>query len=309
LGWLLKLMVMLVLARLTFNPWLLDYPVDTHWTLWTYGGATVCALSSYALLRDFDEIKAWAEGASLHLFVLTCWTELRYWLYKGDVFYSDFTLLEAALYVNFFAIMSVVYYQRGLRSLSLQPVYNFAAIILLGLSAFSYLVILFATLASLRWLTADVGTTPLLNILLLAYAAPALIVLLISRYHQPQFRRVALLLAGAMGFGFISFEIRHLWQSRLDLSLATGSAELYTYSIIWLLIAIGAILAGSWRLGANCSRAGLGILILVIAKIFLIDMEDLEGLLRVASFMGLGLGMLGVSFLHQKLQQRTPDNA
>jgi uncharacterized membrane protein len=31
-------------------------------------------------------------------------------------------------------------------------------------------------------------------------------------------------------------------------------------------------------------------------------MDDLEGLLRVASFMG--LGMLGASFWHQKLQQR-----
>jgi uncharacterized membrane protein len=83
-----------------------------------------------------------------------------------------------------------------------------------------------------------------------------------------------------------------------------GGAELYTYFIVWLLIAVTAILAGSWRLGANCYRAGLGILMLVISKIFLIDMDDLEGLLRVASFMG--LGMLGVSFLHQSDSNPTP---
>jgi uncharacterized membrane protein len=79
-----------------------------------------------------------------------------------------------------------------------------------------------------------------------------------------------------MAFVFVSLEIRHLWQSNLNLALPTGSAELYTYSIVWLLIAVSAILAGSWRLGANCYRAGLG--------------------------------MLGVSFLHQKLQQRSPVN-
>ncbi|MFT6516928.1 MAG: putative membrane protein [Candidatus Azotimanducaceae bacterium] len=316
LGWLLKLMVMLVITRLTFNPWLLDYPIDSHWTLWTYGGATLCALGSYWLLRGFDDafsdgfnaLKAWTEGASLHLFVLTCWTELRYWLYDGDVFFSDFTLLEAALYVNFFAIMSIVYYQRGRRSLSLQRIYSLIAFILLGLSTVSYLCIAFATLASLRWLTRDVGTTLVFNILLLAYGAPALAAWLVSKFHWHRLRRPGLLLAGVMAFGFVSLEIRHLWQSNVNLSLPTGSAELYTYSIVWLLIAVSTMLAGSWRLGANCYRAGLGILMLVILKIFLVDMGDLEGLLRVASFMGLGLGMLGVSFLHQKLQQPNSEN-
>ncbi len=39
-------------------------------------------------------------------------------------------------------------------------------------------------------------------------------------------------------------------------------------------------------------------------KLFLVDMSDLEGLLRVASFMGLGRGLLGRSYLHQRLQQQ-----
>ncbi|MGK0474084.1 MAG: putative membrane protein [Candidatus Azotimanducaceae bacterium] len=138
--------------------------------------------------------------------------------------------------------------------------------------------------------------------------ADTLVVWLVSKFHWHRLHRPALLLAGTMAFVFVSLEIRHLWQSNLNLALPTGSAELYTYSIVWLLIAVSAILAGSWRLGANCYRAGLSILMLVISKIFLIDMDDLEGLLRVASFMGLGLGMLGVSFLHQKLQQRSPVN-
>jgi uncharacterized membrane protein len=44
------------------------------------------------------------------------------------------------------------------------------------------------------------------------------------------------------------------------------------------------------------------LLALVIAKLFLVDMSGLEGLLRVASFMGMGLGLLGIAYLHQKLQ-------
>ncbi|MEO0974407.1 MAG: DUF2339 domain-containing protein [Pseudomonadota bacterium] len=38
-----------------------------------------------------------------------------------------------------------------------------------------------------------------------------------------------------------------------------------------------------------------------MGKLFLIDMAGLEGLYRVASFLGLGLSLLGVSYLHQRL--------
>ena len=45
---------------------------------------------------------------------------------------------------------------------------------------------------------------------------------------------------------------------------------------------------------------GLAMLALVIAKIFIVDMADLVGLMRVASFLGLGLSLLGLAFLHQR---------
>jgi len=48
-------------------------------------------------------------------------------------------------------------------------------------------------------------------------------------------------------------------------------------------------------------RGGMVLLLFVVAKIFLIDMNGLEGLLRVASFLGLGICLLGLSLLHQKM--------
>jgi len=38
-------------------------------------------------------------------------------------------------------------------------------------------------------------------------------------------------------------------------------------------------------------------MMLVIGKIFLLDMANLEGLLRVASCMGLGLSLLGLAYV------------
>jgi uncharacterized membrane protein len=56
----------------------------------------------------------------------------------------------------------------------------------------------------------------------------------------------------------------------------------------------------SLRFGANVYWAGFGLMMIVIAKTFLFDMADLEGLLRVASFMGLGLSLLGLAYLYQR---------
>jgi len=304
LGWLFKVLVMVVITRLTLNPWLLDYPTDTHWTLWTYGGAALCALAAYWLLDQYRDLRRWAEGAFLHLFVLFCWTEIRYWLYDGDVFQQDFTFLESALYTSFFGVLSVVYYQRGLRSQSLERFYLVFSLVLLAFSLMNYSVMLLATLTSESWQWQHIGSTRIFNVMLLAYGAPALIALLVYRFHYQRLQRVALVLAGLIAFIFVSLEIRHLWQGELRLSASTGSGELYTYSVVWLCMAITAMLAGAWRYGANCSRVGLGLMLLVIAKIFLVDMSDLDGLLRVASFMGLGLGMLLVSYLYQRLERQ-----
>lgn len=57
----------------------------------------------------------------------------------------------------------------------------------------------------------------------------------------------------------------------------------------------------SWQ---NLYRAGMALLGVVIAKLFLVDMSGLEGLLRAASFMGLGLCLLALAWLHRRLAHR-----
>ena len=85
------------------------------------------------------------------------------------------------------------------------------------------------------------------------------------------------------------------------LDLATGNGELYTYSAVWLVIAIGCLLYGAMNRLTSLNRYGFMLLGLVIGKIFLIDMAGLEGLFRVASFMGLGLSLLALAFLTSKV--------
>lgn len=304
LAGLLKLIVVLVIVRLTLNPWLVSYPTDIHWALWSYGGSTICCIVGAYLLKGAPQIAKWAEGAALHLFVLWVWSEVRYVLYDGSVFQSEYTLTEAAIYISLFSALSLVYYRRSLVSETLDRLYRLFSYVLAFLALGNYLYVCLAALTSNSWLWGFVGGTPIFNILLAAFGVPAIAGAAFWYFYIPDYRRWAIGFAGAASFVFVSIQIRHLWEGTVRLNDPTiSSGELYTYSAVWLVMAIATILGGTWRFGQDCYRAGMLLLAIVIAKLFLVDMSDLEGLLRVASFMGLGLSLLGISYLHQRLQQ------
>jgi len=294
---LLKLVLAVVVIRLTLNPWLLTYSADLHWSLWTYGGATVfCGLATWRL-RGNEPLQKWLQAATLHLFVLTLWAETRYWLYDGEIFRQQVELLEFAINTALWSSLGLVYYQRHKVSQNLKILYLYASRILLALALASYLVELFPL--NPLWSDQQVSATPIVNILLPAYGFPVVISLLLYRFYDAVMRQMLGTIFGLLAFIFISLEIRHLWQGALDIALITGNGELYTYTIVWLLMAVVCLLAGSIRFGNSVYRAGFGLMMGVIGKIFLFDMAGLEGLLRVASFMGLGLSLLGLAYLYQ----------
>lgn len=140
---------------------------------------------------------------------------------------------------------------------------------------------------------------------MLSYGAPVIWAFLIARLHNPDFKRFASILAGIALLLFVTLEIRQLWQgSSLALSRSTSDGEIYSYSIVWLLMSIPAVLLGAHWNNKDLYRAGMGLLAVVIGKIFLIDMAGLAGLWRVASFMGLGLSLLALAWLHQRVAKQ-----
>ena len=303
LGWVFKGLVALVLIRLSLNPWLLQYPDIIHWSLWTYGGAALCCWGATRVLQDTQPtLKAWGEGAALHLFTLFVWTELRWWLHDGAVFAPGWSALEAGLDCAVFGTLGLVYHWRERFSAHLYRLYRVYSVILLFLAGLCYLALLQALLLSLPWLTTAVGSTWFFNSLWLLFGMPALLAAAIAHCYLPVVRRPARWLAVGAGFIFVCVQIRHFWQGSVSLELATGPAELYTYSAVWLLLAVAAVLAGAWRLGNSYYRGGMALLLLVVAKLFLVDMAGLTGLLRVASFLGMGLALLAIAWLHRQLQ-------
>ncbi|MBW4934088.1 DUF2339 domain-containing protein [Marinobacter sp. F4206] len=299
---LLKAALALVVARLTFNPWLQGYADDLHWSLWTYGGATLLAAIATRLSMKGHSIRPWLEGATLHLLVLFLGTELRYWLYDGDIFAHEYSLTEAAINTLLWGSLSVTYMVRAGASQSLAWLYRLFARMLLVLASLSYLSILI--LLNPWWAESSVGDTPIFNLLLPAFGGPVLLALMVSRFPQLAPRLWSLCLAAAGFLLFTAMEIRQLWQGgEMAASFGMSEGELYSYSVIGMLYAIAVIVYSTRRANALLYKAGMALLGIVIAKIFLIDMAGLQGLWRVAAFMGLGLALLGLAWMYRNVQR------
>ncbi|WP_309043497.1 DUF2339 domain-containing protein [Marinobacter sediminicola] len=302
---LLKGVLALVVARLTFNPWIQGYDASVHWTLWTYGGATLLAAVATRLSEKGHSIRPWLEGATLHLLVLFLGAELRYWLYDGDIFVHEYSLIEATMNTLLWGALSVTYAFRAKSSQSLAWLYRLFSWVLLALSALSYLTLL--TLHNPWWSGSFIGSTPIFNMLLPAFGGPVLLALVISRFPQIAPKLWSMCVAGAGFLLFTALEIRQLWQGS-DMALWHGmtEGELYTYSVVGMLYAIAAILYSTVYSAKSTHiilyKVGMALLGLVIGKIFLIDMAGLQGFWRVAAFMGLGLALLGLAWMYRKAQ-------
>ena len=83
-----------------------------------------------------------------------------------------------------------------------------------------------------------------------------------------------------------------------------STAETYTYSAVWPVFALFLLASGILFKASPLRHGALAVLVLAVLKVFLVDMSDLEGLLRVASFLGLGLCLVGIGFVYQRFVHR-----
>ena len=109
--------------------------------------------------------------------------------------------------------------------------------------------------------------------------------------------------AGALvlALTYVTFEIRRLYHGPVLTSGDTTGAEQYTYSIAWL--AFGVVLLGIGII-FNSQRARLAsaaVIALTILKAFVIDMSTLTGVYRALSFMCLGLVLVAIGWLYQRI--------
>ena len=295
-----KIMLVLVIVRLTFNPWVAFYTVSSFTLLLTYVGCLAACIVAAREVRERPKLSVWMYSASAHLLVLTLAVFTRYLLYGGDIFAKEFTLTEASIYVCSWAGIGIIYEWKSSHLANFQRWYRGMAMLHIVAAAVLY-VFYSAVQHNPLWSSENISSMPVFNLLLIGYGLPVVLAVIIYK-RISELRMVAGMISVAGLYLFATLEIRHLWHDGIRLNMPVKEGELYTYSLVWLLLSVAIMSYGAYRNNHEAKKAGIIALLIVIAKAFFWDMRDLDGLWRVISFLGLGLSLLGVAFLFNRLK-------
>ena len=296
----------IVLTRLVFNYDVLSYPLSaspaTSWVIYGYGIPAVSFLWAARIFRALkaERVIALLEAGGLAFAVLLISLEIRLFV-EGSLVSTHYGLLEQSLQsIAWLAVGSAlaVHHHRLNNRVSFC-----GAVLLLGLATAQVFVL--QVLACNPFFTNDpVGAWPVFNVLFLAYAVPALFAFLCARTLATtpwsRFSRFAEIAGFFLLFVYISFEVTRAFQGPVFSFFRHSHAELYTYSLVWLVFAVALLVLGMVLKRSMLRFASLAILVVTALKVFLIDMPELTDLYRVASFLGLGLSLVGIGWLYQR---------
>ena len=283
-----------------------DLPWGQHWILYGYGLPAVLLYAASRILRSSGhERSAMAlEGISLGLVISLVSLELRV-LIGGGFLYDEPQFLEMSAHILTWAGAAYGLMHRQRLYSSFIALWGSRLLIAVSAGAIVGL--------SLFALNPVVTQEPvpgniIFNALFLAYLAPVILIgLIVPRLESIGWQAakpVAGALALALAFVYITLETKLIFQGRLIVAWSLSIAESYAYSAVWLAFALALFVVGI-RLGKQYIRmAGLGVMALVVLKVFAWDMSSLAGLYRIASFVGLGLCLVGIGWLYQRFVQR-----
>ena len=106
-----------------------------------------------------------------------------------------------------------------------------------------------------------------------------------------------------LALAYVTLETKRVFQGPVMVAWSLSIAESYAYSAVWLGFALALFAAGIKLARQYIRYAGLGVMILVVLKVFLWDLSSHEGLYLIASFIGLGLCLVGIGWLYQQFVQ------
>ncbi len=297
----------LVVARLAWEPRIVGPDVGTtpifNWLLYGYGiPAAAFWLGATLLRRRADDAPArTVDSGAILLTVLTAFLEIRHVVNQGDVYRASASLAEVALQVCVGLAMTIGLERLRLRTESL--VHDVGALLIAALTLLG--IVLGLGLTENPLVTGQPIGGPFVNLILLGYALPAVLaaaLALLTRGVRPQgYSAAAAVVAVALALLYLSLEVRTLYHGAVLNRGSTGAAEQYTYSAVWLAFGVVLLAVGVWLRSQAVRFASAAVVILTVLKVFLVDMRDLTGIYQGLSFIGLGIVLLGIGWLYQRL--------
>jgi uncharacterized membrane protein len=297
----------IVVLRISDEPRIVGDAVGTtpifNWLLWGYGipALSFWTASIFLRRRGDDAPLRTVESAAILFTVLLAFMEIRHAVNGGDVYANSAGLTEVALQVCVALAMAIGLERLRIRTGSV--VHNAGAILLTAFAGLASVFGLMMLETPILWPT-DVGGV-FFNLLLLGYAMPAVLALLSS--YAVAGRRPAsyanTIAAGALvlALTYVTFEIRRLYHGPVLTRGLTTGAEQYTYSIAWLTCGVALLGIGVLFNSQRARLASAAVIALTILKAFVIDVWTISGVYRALSFMCLGVVLMAIAWLYQRI--------
>lgn len=318
LPWIMVIALAGVLFRIAWDPTLvgadaLSRTPFLNQLLPGYGIPALLALLSAYELRNWPghRVRNALQGLASLLGLLTIAILVRHAMNGGVLDSSTPTLGEQSIYTLLVIGLSGILMTLDLKSPS--PVFRYGSM-LAGAVAILQTVSLHLGALNPYVTGESTGSWPLINLLLIGYLIPGLAyagLAFYARDKRPLPYVILLALSGAvLGFAWVTLSVRRVWQGEF-IAYWKGfeQAETYSYSVAWLAIGVGLLALGS-RFDARSLRIASAVVVIVtVAKVFLIDMANLEGVLRALSFIGLGFVLIGIGLFYQKILGRKTEGS
>lgn len=144
----------------------------------------------------------------------------------------------------------------------------------------------------------------------LAYLLPGLILLggaTIMRKVDGLWRRIAAATGGSLTLLYVCLSVAQFWRGNALTMVPMPDGELWSYTAMLILIGSGLMLAALARGSRDLRLVANGFLLVAIGKVFIVDAPDLEGLVRAASFLVLGLSLAGLAWANRWASARVEE--
>jgi uncharacterized membrane protein len=306
LRWLAAVIGVIALVRIGWNPRIVGNDLGTtpifNWLLYGYGiPAAAFWLGGYLLRRRADDVPTrMIESGAILLTVLVVFLQIRHFIH-ADIYRASASLTELALQVC--VGLAMVIGLEHVRRRTGSVVHDVGALIIAVLTLAA--IVLGLVLGQNPLLTGRPVGGPFINLILLGYGIPAVLAAVLALttrgVRPPWFSGTAAVIAVALALGYLSLEVRTLYHGEVLTRGPTTDAEQYTYSAVWLAFGVALLAVGMWLRSQAVRYASAAVVVLTVLKVFLVDMADLKGLYQALSFIGLGVVLLGIARLYQRL--------
>ena len=306
LRWLCGILVALVMARIAWEPRIVADAGTTpifNWILYGYGiPALAFWVAGFMLRKRGDDTPTrMVESGAILFTVLTAFLQIRHYIYSGDIYYPSADLNELALQVC--GGLALAIGLERLRERTNSVVHDVAARIITVLTLIA--IVLGLVVFENPLLTGAPVGGPFFNLILLGYGLPAILMAALGltvRGKRPQiYSTIAAVAAVGLALAYLSLTVTRLYHGPVLDEGAFTDAEGYTYSAVWLAFGVVLLIVGIFLRSQPVRLCSAAVVLLTVGKVFLIDMAGLTGVWRALSFIGLGLVLVGIGYLYQRL--------